>query len=214
MLVLVTALVGLGVAGCAQPDASSGTASQAGVKETATGRRAPTTTTEGNGDSSSPSSYKPLGRVPVTTSGGKMPPGCGAQQVVGLMTHLVAAFNKGDNTKLERLFPERASLMPWLYSTNRGSEVEFATDKRDALIEYFTERNAKNDQLRMVSIEIRPSNATSDGTAYADVSYSMNRRADDLRAASGPWHHAEGKSVVDCRGQVLAVTSLETRVQD
>ena len=76
---------------------------------------------------------------------------------------------------------------------------------------YFAERHRRHDQLELVSIEVRQSGATSDETAYADVAYSMNRRADDLRAASGSWHRTIGKSVMDCHRQVLVVTSLETR---
>ena len=130
------------------------------------------------------------------------------------MTHFVAAFNGGDQAKLERLFASKATLTPWLYSVNRGSNVEFTSDNLGDSMRYFAERHKKNDQVELISVEVRPSSATSDGAAYVDVTYSMNRRAADLQAESGPWHRTEGKSVMDCRRQVLAVTSLETRVQD
>lgn len=211
ILFLLMALAGLNLLGCAQTGASSTEGSRMNADGAPTGRMAPSGSERAGGPSTR-GSYEPLNRVPVTRGEGGIPAECSSQAAVGLMTHFVSAFNEGDGSKLKRLFPSRASVMPWLYSVNRGSKVEFMTDNRDALIGYFAERHAKNDRLEVVSIEVRPSSATSNGTARADVTYSINRRADDLRDTSESHHRVTGKSVMDCRRQVLVLTSMETRV--
>ena len=203
-------LIMLAFTGCGRANVSSVDNSETGVSASAANRQTPS---NGKGEvaPSFAEPYAPLDRVPVTHSERGMPAGCGPQQVVGLMTHFVVAFNEGDEARLERLFPSKATLMPWLYSMNRGGKAEVSTDNSRDLIGYFAERYRRHDQLELVSIEIRHSGATTDETAYADVTYSMNRRADDLRTVSGAWRRTIGKSVMDCRRQVLAVSSLETR---
>lgn len=193
-------MISFAFVGCGRLEGPPEGASKADAETPAARRQAP----------SSREPYAPLDRVSVTHTDQKMPPNCGPRQVVGLMTDFVDAFNKGDEPRLERLFPERASLLPRLFAMNRGSKIEFTTDKRDALIDYFTERHTKSDRLELVSVEVRQSNATSAEKAYADVTYSMNRRADDLQIAPGAWRKTVGKSVIDCRRQVLTVTSLST----
>lgn len=210
ILVFLAAFATFGSLSCGQNSASPGNASQANTDGVAGARVEPSKSAR-DGEPSPPRSYAPLSRVPVTHSGSGTLPGCGPQQVVGLMTHFVAAFNEGDESKLKRLFPSRATLTPWLYSVNRGSKAEITADNLADLVGYFAERHRKNDRLELVSVEVRPSNASSGETVYADVTYTMNRRADDLGAAPGSETRTIGKSVVDCRRQVLVLTSLETR---
>lgn len=210
ILVFLTAFATFGSLGCGQNSASPGNVSQANTDGAAGARVTPSKGVK-EGEPSPPRSYAPLSRVPVTHSGLGTLPGCGPQEVVGLMTHFVAAFNEGDESTLKRLFPRRATLTPWLFSVNRGSKAEVSTDNLADLGAYFAERHTKNDRLELVSVEVRPSNASSGETVYADVTYTMNRRADDLGAAPGSAIRTIGKSVVDCRRQVLVLTSLETR---
>lgn len=211
MQVLLVSLIALGLTGCGHPDAPPENASRTDAGVAAAGPRTSSGGEEGgasSGDFAGP--YAPLDRIPVAHGDRRMPPGCGPRQAVGLMTHFVAAFNEGDEPKLRRLFSSGATLTPWLYSVNRGSEVEFSTDTLEDLIGYFAERRRKNDRLELVSVAVRSSNASSGEAAYADLTYSMNRRADDLQAGPGSGRRTEGKSVLDCRRQVLVVTSLET----
>jgi hypothetical protein len=210
------ALLAFGLAGCGSQMGASAEGTGAERASQASGAAAGSTNSE---DAGPPAArpYEPLVRVVVTRDAQRLPAGCGPRQAAGLMTHFLDAYNKGDQEQLRRFFPARAEVQAWLYSMNRGrseagdSESEVVADNRKALLRYFAERHERHDRMRLLSVVVGPSHASSGGRPRADITYSLGRRADDLeRGLEGAERSVIGKGVIDCRRQKILLLSMGT----
>lgn len=213
VLGLLTGLLLLGLVACGP----GGDSLKAEPSSPMTARDAPIFTTGGIRSEEEESSqmtrepYEPLGTVAVMRDNPALPPGCRPQETAGLLTHFFDAFNRGYKGELSRFFPARAELLPWLYSVNRGSDAEVSVDNRRDLLDYFAIRHAQRDRMRLLSVSVAPGNRSPGNETYADITYSLIRHANDLQEPSTEDGRITiGKSTVECRGQLIMLTSMET----
>jgi hypothetical protein len=81
----------------------------------------------------------------------------------------VAAFNRGDLRRLDRLFA-REPEFGWYSTQEPGERFDYAAKNRSTLIPYFRERHAMGERLKMQSFQNR-------GSGFQ---YGLIRSADDL----------------------------------
>lgn len=125
-------------------------------------------------------------------------PVCTDAQVRGLVTQHLAAFNRGDRAKLDRLW-ER-DRFGWYSTLAPGARSGEAAKRRSTLLRYFAARHAHHERLRLRTLTInQPSNG------YGNFEYRLWRSADELPAAVA----VVGKGAATCGSSGrLAVWSM------
>jgi hypothetical protein len=125
-------------------------------------------------------------------------PVCSDAQVRNLVAQHIAAFNRGDRTKLDQLW-ER-DRFAWYSTLAPGERSGEAAKRRSTLLRYFADRHAHHERLRVRTLKI---NGPSNG--YGNFEYRLWRTADELPAALA----VVGKGAITCGEKPrLAVWSM------
>jgi len=125
-------------------------------------------------------------------------PVCTDDQVRNLVTQHIAAFNRGDRTKLDQLW-ER-DRFAWYSTMAPGKRSGEEAKRRSTLLRYFANRHAHHERLRVRTLKI---NGPSNG--YGNFEYRLWRTADELSTALA----VAGKGAITCGEKPrLAVWSM------
>ncbi len=130
----------------------------------------------------------PATPAPPNTS---LPAGCDEAMILGVVRDFIAAFNRGDQGTLARLFPARGSDAdhPWAgdpdqlrWFTLVQADPTKGVDAlnlytRETLLAYFAERHARHEQMRVVELVVNPAGG---GPTTAAINFRIARVADDL----------------------------------
>lgn len=161
----------------------------------------------------SPASASPPAGVVVTRDGDRPPDGCSPERSAGLIAGFFRAFNAGDGPELRRTFAAEGTAPP-LYGVGTGGHGRggFGTTRREELLRYFAERHGQGERLRLLQVEVRPSERED----AADVAYLLVRGADDLGPAlagaprlGSVGYLYLGKGVIDCGTRKILAWNMD-----
>lgn len=155
--------------------------------------------------------YKPPVEVLVTRDDISLPEGCRPWEVAGLLSSFFDAYNRGDQRELAGFFPERASVMHWLYGVSEGGirgEERHALElrTREELLRYFAERHKAGESLRLLGVDVASDLERSE---HAGITATLIRKATDLRKEPGGLLTFV-KASIDCRAQQIALWNMDT----
>ncbi len=133
-----------------------------------------------------------------------LPAGCDEAMILRVVQDFIAAFNRGDQGTLARLFPAKGSDgdHPWAgdpdqlrWFTLVQADPTKGVDAlnlytRETLLAYFAEQHARHEQMRVVELVVNPAGG---GPTTAAIIFLITRTADDLPEAIFP-----GKGGVGC----------------
>lgn len=142
-----------------------------------------------------------------------LPTGCDEAIIRGVVADFIAAFNRGDQAGLARVFPAKGSDgdHPWtgdpnqlrwftLVRANPSKGIDALNlYTRDTLLAYFAERYAQHEQMDLAELVINPAGG---GPGVAAINFRITRAADDL-----PERTFFGKGGVSCAHNVLFLWS-------
>ena len=153
-----------------------------------------------------PTPFPSIPEVIVTRDNNMLPAGCSPREVAQLIMRFFDAFNNGDQEVLGSFFFK--SGFEW-YSVTEGNPKErgrhFVAYTPDDLLVYFVERHKQNERLRLLMVDV----AGPSWHGGVDISYVLNREADDLwPGLGGPERIAEGKGAINCQDQQIFVWSM------
>ena len=157
------------------------------------------------------------GVPPLTTTAPRSAAHCTPDEVAAFLDRFLDAFNRGDLEALRTFFPAREAgrgiadhtreKFVWYSMTDQrldGSKRHFVAYDLPALWTYFEDRHARQERLRLASLDVRPQ-----GAVTADLTVNLHRTADDVPPDAGyPPGQATGKAVVNCRDHTILVWSL------
>jgi hypothetical protein len=123
-----------------------------------------------------------------------------AQRTQANVRAYVAAYNRGDTRRLDRLFAP-ATDFQWYSSPAPGLRLREASKDRSTLAAYFTGRHRTGDRLRLKRFRFNGSNG-----AVGNFEMTLRRRAPGFRA--GRWFTVSGKGATLCRSGRIIVVSL------
>jgi hypothetical protein len=139
--------------------------------------------------------------VAAGPAGAATPRACGESQSRATVRAFVAAFNRGDLARLDKLFARQPEFH-WYSSGAPGIRSRTAAMTRSTLVSYFARRHRAGDRLRLVAFDY---NGVTAG-AYGNFGLVLRRSAADYR--SGAWFELAGKGAVSCGDGKLIVLSL------
>lgn len=142
-----------------------------------------------------------------------LPIGCDETKIRGVVAAFIAAFNRGDQDGLTRVFPVRGSDgdHPWsgdpnqlrwftLVRANPSKGIDALNlYTRETLLAYFAERHAQHEQIRVLELVV---NQTAGGPGAPAINFLITRMADDL-----PESTFGGKGGVSCAHSVIYLWS-------
>jgi hypothetical protein len=146
---------------------------------------------------------------------------CHPRLVAGVVLDLFDAINRGDEKRLDRLFPRL--LFDW-YAVDgetgrRSSEIVDPTGRsnpydRDNLLAYFRDRHERDEHLRLVELRVNFANIKTelaDGepippTLMAAVEARLLRAADDFQASDAVPYHA--KALIACQRRAASLWAM------
>lgn len=144
-------------------------------------------------------------RLCVYSHSPRLPDACSLEEVTGLVTRFLDAFNTGDIDTAVSLFLDQPSngnnadreKFQW-YSAGGWDNVDHLAIYDPAnLAAYFTERSAQNDRMDLRGLIVRPSSPSTVGFTII-----ITRRADDLSERA-----VTGKGEINCTLQKMYVWS-------
>jgi hypothetical protein len=118
-----------------------------------------------------------------------------------LVTRFIAAFNRGDVQRLDRLFARGTWWRWYAVGTAPGKRIQASAYNRKTLVKYFRARQQKRERLELLSFQY---NGRSNG--YVHFQYQLLRQASDMRTPT-PRTYA-GKGAMSCWAGRLAVWSM------
>jgi hypothetical protein len=126
---------------------------------------------------------------------------CDEQGTRELVGRFITAFNRGDTTRLDRLFARGVWWRWYAVGTAPGKRIQSAAYNRNTLVKYFRARHKKHERLVLLSFQY---NGRANG--YAHFQYELLRRADDMNAPMPRTY--VGKGAMSCWAGRLAVWGM------
>jgi hypothetical protein len=125
---------------------------------------------------------------------------CNTATVQRAVFAFAAAFNRGDQTRLRRLWSQPD--FQW-YSVTRTQATHYVSYDRGRTLRYFRARHRQRETLRLTRLKF---NGVSAG--FGHVEYALIRRARDLAGGAAERYH--GKGAASCAGTIprLVVWSM------
>lgn len=125
---------------------------------------------------------------PTVTFSGVPGAACPPASVAGVVRAYVDAFNRGDQVALGGIFERGVLFTAW----NPAPRGAFVSSGRQQLLDYFAERHAQHDTLRLTALHIQY------GSDRVGLAPTIERRADDITTEV-----ATAKAELDCPSRVL-----------
>lgn len=137
-----------------------------------------------------------LGTTPSAPAGET----CDGRGTRALVVNFINAFNRGDTKQLDLLFA-RGMWWKWFsVGTAPGKRIQGAAYNRQTLLKYFKARHRRHERLELRMFR----SAERGSTGYANFTYELVRKADDMRA---PVLYV-GKGAMSCWTGNIAVWSM------
>lgn len=117
---------------------------------------------------------------------------CARAQTRAAFDSFLAAFDRGDQAKLDSLFAAEPDFQ-WFSSSAPGPRVRQDAFDRQTLLAYFRARYRHGDRLRLVDFHF-----TGRSPHWSGFSFDLRRRSRDFRG--GRWFRTTGKGAAVCDG--------------
>lgn len=116
---------------------------------------------------------------------------CSRRHAIRLLHQFVRAYDAGDFDYLDRIFAEEPEFNTYRVTPER----EISAGDRSSLLQYFRERHAMNDRLKVIELRVNRERGPGPRNVWG-FSFRLNRATSDPM----PWANGtlSGKGAVDC----------------